>query len=310
MTGTAMDIPLLKEDSVFILAKDSLQDIPTISVGGNVRAPGVFQYRQGMSLEDVILMAGGFTNAAATHKIEINRLERNKADTLANRLLNIIKVDIDSSLHNAAAKTPIEALDYVFVPRLLNYTSLGSVKLRGEVLYSGDYALEKRDETIQEVIRRAGGISPYASMSDAQVYRGNLRVATDLLASGGSKFQLLPDDSIYIPRSEPFVEVKGAVFNPQIISYESSNFLSYISDAGGVTDKANLRKAYIQYSNGINSKIHHFLFFRIYPKVLAGSKIIVPEKPEGARRGLNIVEVSALTGSLSALIGLISILRN
>ena len=313
LSGSAPDISLIKEDSIFIISKDSLQDIPTVSVGGNVRAPGIFQYRQGMTLQDLIVMAGGFTNQAASHKVEISRLEKNKADTVANKLLDVIKVDMDSATgNNQASLITIKPQDYIFVPRLLNYVSLGSVKLRGEVLYAGDYELEKRDETVQEVIKRAGGISPYASMKDVQVFRNNTRVGTTLLANqeiNGQKFLLLPDDSIYIPRNEPFVEVKGAVFNPQIISFESARFTAYISDAGGVTDKGNLRKSYIQYSNGISRKIHHFLFFRIYPTVKAGSKIIVPERVDSERRGLSIIELSAITGSLTALVSLMSILK-
>lgn len=312
LAGTVADIPLMKEDSVFLLAKDSLQDLPTISAGGNVRMPGVFQFRQGLTLEDAILLAGGFTFDAATHKVNIYRLEKNKADTLVNKLLDIITVEVDANLNGTARKTLLQPQDYIFVPKLLNYTSLGSVKLRGQVLYEGDYALERRDETVQEVINRAGGISPYASMGDVQVYRNNVRVGTNLLSATAKqteKFLLLPGDSIYIPRKEPFVEMKGAVFNPQILSYESDNFLSYISDAGGITDKGNLRKAYIQYSNGISKKIHHFLFFRLYPKVTPGSKIIVPERTESQRKGLSIIEISAITGTLSALIGIISILK-
>ncbi len=313
LAGTETDIPLIKEDSVYIPAKDNIRDIPTVSAGGSIRTPGVLQFRKGMTLEDAIIMSGGFSFDAAAHKVTIYRLEKNKADTLANKLLNIVTVDMDTTINRMGGKTLLEPQDYIFVPRLLNYTSLGSVKLRGQVLYEGDYALEQRDETVQQVLARAGGITPFASMSDVQVYRNNLRVGTNLLTTGDKQqeaFLLLPGDSIYIPRITPFVEIKGAVFNPQIVSYTTGNFMSYISDAGGVTDKANLRKAYIQYSNGINKKIYHFLFFRSYPKVLAGSKIIVPEKAGGERKGLSIIELSAITGTLSALVGLISILKN
>ena len=264
LNGKQPDILLVKNDSVFILSKDSLQDVPTITIAGNVRMPSTFQFREGLSLEDVILMAGGFTNEAANHKVEISRLEKNKADTLANKLIDQITVDVDSSFTTQSGKTLLQPMDYIFVPRLLNYRNLGTVKVRGEVLYSGDYTLEKRNETIQEVIKRSGGISPFASMNDVQVFRKGLRVGTTLLADDTKqkeKFLLQPDDSIYIPRNEPFIEVQGAVFNPQIVSYQSENFLSYISDVGGITDKGNLKKAYIQYSNGINRKIHHFLFF-------------------------------------------------
>ena len=312
LSGTQPDILLVKDDSVFILSKDSLQDIPTITVSGSVRVPSIFQFREGLSLEDVILMAGGFTNDAANHKVEISRLEKNKADTLANKLIDLIKLEVDSSFKNQSGKTLLQPMDIIFVPQLLNYRNLGTVKIRGEVLYAGDYALEKRNETIQEVIKRSGGISPFASMNDVQVFRKGLRVGTTLLSDNskqGEKFLLQPEDSIYVPKNEPFVEVQGAVFNPQIVSYESDHFLSYISDVGGITDKGNLKKAYIQYSNGISRKIHHFLFFRRYPKVLPGSKIIVPVRSDVANKGLSLIEISALLGSLTTLISLIVVLK-
>ena len=312
LAGTQADIALVKEDTLVIAANEGLQNSLSVNIGGAVKNPGTYNYRKGMQLEDLILMSNGFTNDAANHKVEVTRLNKNRADTLANQLMKVFNIDVDSTLVNNGNKNTLEPLDYVFVPKLLNYRNLGTIKLGGEVLYAGEYALEKRNETIQEVIARAGGISPFASMSNVQVYRNSLRVATTLLESENvqeAKFLLRAGDSIYIPRSEPFVEVKGAVFNPQILSYKSASFMDYISDAGGVTDKGNLSKAYVQYSNGINRKIKHFLFFRNYPRIIAGSKIIVPEKAESERKGMSILEVSALTGSLSALISLISVLK-
>lgn len=312
LNGSNADIVLVKEDTLVISSNEELQNKLSVSIEGAVKFPGVYNYRKGMQLEDLILMANGFANDAANHKVEITRLNKNRADTLANQLMKVFAVDVDSTLINNGSKNTLEPLDYVFVPKLLNYRNLGTIKLGGEVLYAGEYALEKRNETIQEIIARAGGISPFASLSNVQVYRNSLRVATTLLESENvqeAKFLLRAGDSIYIPRSEPFVEVKGAVFNPQILSYKSSSFMDYISDAGGVTDKGNLKKAYVQYSNGINRKIKHFLFFRNYPRIIAGSKIIVPEKIESERKGMSIFEVSAITASLSAIISLISVLK-
>ena len=310
--GTEPDIILMKDDSVFIAKTDALQSNVTISVGGAVKNPGIYANRRGMHLEDLILLANGFNSDAANHKVELSRLTKNKSDTLANQLLVVSQVDVDSSLLSVNADHQLEPFDYVYVPQLLNYRNLGSVLLTGEVLYAGTYSLEKRNETVQEIIARAGGITPLASMSDVQVYRTGLRVATDLLSKENSrtqKFLLQPGDSIHIPRKETFVEVKGAVFNPQILDFDSNNFLYYISSSGGVTDKGNLKKAYVQYSNGINRKIKHFLFFRNYPKIYPGTKIIVPEQTESAKKGLNIIEISAITGSLTALVSLISILH-
>jgi protein involved in polysaccharide export with SLBB domain len=312
LAGIDPDILLNKEDILVIASDEELKNNLTVNIAGAVKNPGSYPYRRGMYLEDLILMANGFNNDAANHKVEISRLSKNRADTLANQLLDIFIVNVDTSLKNTNETQALEPLDYIFVPKLLNYRNLGTIKLGGEVLYAGEYALEKRNETVQEVIARAGGISPYASLADVQVFRNSLRVGTNILANvNGSDALLLlrAGDSIYVPRNEPFVEVKGAVFNPQILSYESGSFTSYISEAGGVTDKGNLKKAYVQYSSGINRKIRHFLFFRNYPRIYPGSKIIVPEKTESDRKGLSIIEVSALTGSLSALISLISILK-
>lgn len=308
--GAPADIKLVKDDSVVISSRDSMRDVPHVTVAGNVREPGIFEFRQGMSVEDAILMAGGFTNDAAIHKIEISRIDKNRADTLANQVSNTIRVQVDSSLAGITS-AKLQPLDYIFVPRLLNYRLLGNVRIRGEVLNEGDYTLERRDETVQELVARAGGVSPYASLENTQVYRNGIRVATTVFAdkNSGDRFLLLPGDSVYIPRDVPFVEVQGQVFNPQMLRYDGGSFLSYISEAGGTTEKANLKRSYVQYSNGINRKIKHFLFFRIYPKVLAGSRIIVPEKLNTERRGISVIEVSALAGVLSALVGMIAVLK-
>ena len=310
LNGSALDIALYKNDTITIASTDGIQNKLTVTLAGSVKNPGTYPYRRGMQLEDVILMAGGFNNEAANHKVEISRLSKNRADTLTNQLMQIMVVAVDSNLNTAGTKHALEPLDYIFVPRLLNYQNLGAVKLGGEVLYAGVYALEKRNETLQELLQKAGGVSPYASIKDVQVFRNGLRVGTPSESKDGiPAFLLRPSDSVFIPRLEPFVEVKGEVFNPQILSYHSTSFKNYISNAGGTTDKGNLKKAYVEYPSGISKKINHFLFFRSYPKIYPGSKIIVPAKTETGKKGLSIIELSAITGSLSAIISLISVLR-
>lgn len=300
------DIALIANDSVLIVSKDSLRDNPLISIAGLVRKPGDYVFHRGMTIEDLIVLAGGFNTNADNNKVQISRLQKNRADTLANQLENIITVGVDTNYKTENSIT-LEPFDYILVPELLNYHILGSVKVRGEVLYPGDYRLEKRNATVQDILKSAGGISPFAKLSDVQVFRNNLRVATTLLTetpNSNNQFLLQPEDSIYIPKNTPFVQVQGAVFNPQILNYDGGRLYSYVMEAGGATDKAYLKKAYVQYSNGINKKIRHFLFFRFYPKVLPGSKIIVPERSPSDRRTLSIGELSAITGVVTSLVTL------
>src|SRR3546814_288843 len=144
LAGTDPDIPLMREDSVIIFSKQDLKDKTDITIGGHVRQPGTFLFRKGMSIADAIAMANGFTNDAASHQVEISRLVKNTSDEVSNQLVNIITLDLDSTLSTEAGEFEIEPLDYIYVPRLVNFRSLGNVKIRGEVLFPGDYAQQRR----------------------------------------------------------------------------------------------------------------------------------------------------------------------
>lgn len=306
---TSADIPLMREDSVFVLSNVNLKDELSVTIEGFVRAPGTFVYRKGMKLADAIAMAGGFTNDAANHRIEISRLVNDRTDSVANKLLDIVTLEVDSTLSSGKDNFSLEPLDYIYVPRLVNYRSLGNVTVRGEVLFPGDYSLQRRDETAQEFIERAGGITPSGSLAHAQVFRHGVRVDADLLRKKSSKepLVLLAGDSIFVPRKVTLVEVNGAVNNPQMLAYSGRGFKQYIRGAGGVKQNGKLKNAYVQYPDGINKPVGRFLFFRTYPSVQPGSRIIVPETT-GTKIKIGLGEVSAITSALTAIVTLISVL--
>lgn len=304
------DIPLLREDSVMVFSVQDLKDESSITMGGFVRMPGNFTYRKGMTVADAVAMAGGFTNDAASHRLEISRLVKNTSDVVSNQLLTIITVNLDSALASSAGDLPLEPLDYLYVPRLVNYRTLGSVRIRGEVLFPGDYPVQRRDETGNEFISRAGGVTPVGSLANAKIFRNGVRVDIDL--TGQDKRQIksslifMAGDSVFIPRETPFVEVAGAVNNPQLLNYVSRSFKYYTNAAGGTKENARLKGAYVQYANGTNQPVKHFLFFRNYPTITPGSKIIVPEKTFKLKLGVG--EISAITSAIGALVTLIAIL--
>ncbi len=307
------DIPLLREDSVVILDQNIFISNQKITVNGFVRKPSTFTYRKGLKLADVIAMSGGFDDEAADHHVEVSRIIKNESDSVANQLVQTFVVDMDNPA-SAQRDIELQPMDYIYVPRLVNYRSLGNVSVKGEVVFPGDYAVQKRDETAIEFLQRAGGITPYGSLENAQVYRKGVRVNLDLTnrrptAEEKRDLILLPGDSVYVPRVISYVEVSGAVNNPQYISYHGHRFKYYINAAAGVTQNARLRGAYIKYPNGLNQPVKRFLFFRNYPKVLPGSKIIVPEKSADNRFKINFGDLAGISTALTALIGLISILR-
>ncbi len=308
------DIPLMRDDSVMIQDRSDFVRNQQVTVNGNVRTPTVFTYRKGMKLADVIAMSGGFTESAAEHHIEISRIIENKQDSVANQLVETFVVNIDPAT-GALPDMELMPMDYVYIPRLVNYRSLGNIAVKGEVLFPGDYAVQRRDETAQDFLKRAGGITPYGSLENAQTFRNGVRVNLDLSSTSNNEMVkksmiLLPGDSIYVPRAISFVEVAGAVNNPQFISYNGRRFKYYLNAAAGKTENARLKGAYVKYPDGLNKPVTNFLFFRNYPAIKPGSKIVVPEKGKSTsiwRMGLG--EIGAITSAVTALISLIAILN-
>ncbi len=300
------DILLVKNDSIVIFSAQNFLTNSFVTISGGVKKPGSYTFQKGMKIEDLITLAGGFTVDAAFHKVELNRLKKDNQENLSNQILTRSKVSIDSNLRSTPASIALEAFDDVLVPKLLNYRLLGSVKVSGEVLYEGDYSLEKRDETVKEIIARAGGISPYASIEDLQVYRDGLRIGIE---AQETPLYLLPGDQIVVPRKNNFVTVTGAVFNEQLIEYHSGRLSEYISAVGGTKNNANLRKVYVQYPNGMFKKTHRFLFMKFYPRVKPGSTIFVPEKSLADITTIGFSDISSIATLLTSLVAVISILN-
>ena len=307
------DIPLLREDSVMIHNRADFINDQYVTIFGNVNKPGRFLFRKGMKLADVIALAGGLNEQAAGHNLEISRILKNSSDSVANQQVETFTVNIQDASNNGS-EIELQALDYISVPRLVNFRPLGNISVNGEVLFPGDYAIQKRDETALDFIKRAGGVSPYGSLESAQIYRNKIRVNLDLTqANINSVTQksmiLLAGDSIYIPRVISFVKVAGAVNNPQYVSFQSGRGMKYyINAAGGYLEDARVKGTYIQYANGLNKPVRNFLFFKNYPKISPGSSIQVPQRNPNSKLRLGFAEISGITSAVTALIGLIAIL--
>src|SRR5690606_36013426 len=119
--------------------------------------------------------------------------------------------------------------------------------------------------------------TPSGSLKNAQIYRNGLRVDANLTGEEMErKLILLPQDSLFIPKENPFVEVVGGVNTPQLFRYNSKNLKYYINTAGGIKQNVKLKNAYVSYPNGINKPVKHFLFIKNYPIITEGTKIVVP----------------------------------
>jgi protein involved in polysaccharide export with SLBB domain len=172
MNGTQPDIPLQREDKVTISSIFDLKDEYQIQIKGQVRNPGTFKYADNMSLESLIQMAGGFNEGATPNRIEIaRRIKNSDAMSASASTAQIFTVNVDSDLKLIGEPFIIQPFDIVSVRGSEGYQLQKTVKVEGEVLYPGIYTIQRKDEKISDVVKRAGGLTAMAFPAGAYLRR-------------------------------------------------------------------------------------------------------------------------------------------
>lgn len=308
MRGEIADIPLLRQDSLTVLSIRDLRENYYITVEGAVNRPDTVPFVSNMSVADLIALAGGFQEGATPSRIEVARRIRQDSAGVRNTTLEMYQFALDRNLQIAPldvapaggvgvnmAPFRLQPFDIVYVRTSPNYEAQRQVYVVGEILHPGNYAIASRQERIADVIRRAGGLRPGAYLPGAQYRRKGQLIGNDLRnvlndPSAEENLLLGDGDTLFIPRQSEIVEIQGAVLNPSLVSYKAGyTFEDYISEAGGYTDNARIRKAYVVYSNGRKDRSHSFFQRRSTresgrPLVQPGSVVIVPFKPLDTNR--------------------------
>jgi protein involved in polysaccharide export with SLBB domain len=177
MNKTAADIPLQREDVVNISSIFDLRDRYTVSIQGAVRAPGSFAYADSMSVQDLIVKAGGFAEGASAKRVEVaRRISDSDPKSKNSKVAQVFSVDVDPELKNIAAGFRLKPYDIVSVYTLPGYETQKTVKVEGEVLYPGYYTIEKKSEKISDIIARAGGLSAAADAEGGTLKRDNIAI--------------------------------------------------------------------------------------------------------------------------------------
>lgn len=175
MNNPNRDIALQKNDVVLVASIYDLKDQATLTVSGEVRKPGVIQYKDNYSLKDLIFEAGGFTDAASAYRIEISRrvsAERN-GSSINGILADVITINSDRDLGLNGDPVLLEPFDMVTVRRDPGYFEQQQVTVTGEVLFPGSYTIQNKRERISDVLKRAGGFTSSAYPEAVSLIRQN-----------------------------------------------------------------------------------------------------------------------------------------
>ena len=165
---------LQREDSVVIYSGIALREPYLVDIKGEVNAPGQYMYADSMQLEDLILIAGGLSDAASLKRVEIaRRIRDTSGDTADTRMAIIRQFDINADLSHTpgAATFVLQPFDEITVRKAPGYTRQAYVEIDGEVMYPGSYAINSKGERISDILRRAGGLRPEAYPEGALLMR-------------------------------------------------------------------------------------------------------------------------------------------
>ncbi len=154
---TQPDILLQREDSVVISSIFDLRDQYTISLQGQVRNPGIYIFKDSMSLKDAIFEAGGFSEASNGKRIEVARRVTN-ADPNSTEIAKTFEIDAEKDLDIQGSNFYLRPFDVIIIRNNPGYFVQKSVTVSGELLYPGVYVINSNDEKLSDVVKRAGGL--------------------------------------------------------------------------------------------------------------------------------------------------------
>lgn len=230
LNGTKPDVNLKKNDLLVVSSFAEIQQQGTLSIQGEVAMPGTYPFAENMSLEDLILQAGGLLDGASTVRVDVSRRIVNPTSAApTERLSENFSVSIIGGLgHSEGEKFILKPFDMVQVRKSPGYADQELVELKGEVLFSGNYAIEKRNERISSIIGRAGGLIEGAYIKGAQFTRRlteeeyNLRKETLRLAMANS--QAGQGDSIALSKIDVADHYSVGIDLEKALAYPGSTY--------------------------------------------------------------------------------------
>ena len=343
LDGSVADIELRRNDELTILNINEIKAERTITIEGEVAKPHTYKFAENMTLEEAILQAGGLLESASTARVDVTRRIKNPEGTEdIDTITSMFSFTIDGEYKiNTDNDFVLEPYDHIYVRKSPGYSTQHHVKVEGEVLFPGSYALLSKSTRLSDVVALAGGTSSLAYVKGAKLTRQmteeerkqfvaaldvydhiyteeeepkilldtvkSYSVGIDMvkaLENPGSDADLVlrEGDVIVVPEYTNTVKISGCVLYPNTITYNPKMTVSdYISQAGGYGFRAKRNRAYIVYMNGTVSRTRRNARSIVEP----GCEIIVPEKVKREDALQNFLSIASTSASLATMFGTI-----
>ena len=275
MKGTVPDLALKPNDVLFIPTKQEMMEEQTITIHGEVQYPGVYKYAENETLEDFVLQAGGLKQTASTVKVDVARRVSNpkafQTDSIIARTYSFALKD--GFVIDGEPGFTLMPFDEVYVRKSPGFNKQQNVVVEGEVMFSGTYTLERKNQRLSDIIKAAGGVNDRAYTKGARLERRftpEERMRTEALlkmakTQSGSKdtievkkidigdvyyvgielnkalaqpgcdedIVLREGDRLIVPQYTSTVKISGDVMYPNTVGYQKGKKAGYYIDQAG-----------------------------------------------------------------------------
>lgn len=341
LSGEAADVELKPNDVLTVSSIHDLEDVGFITVYGEVVTPGSFVFAKNTTIEDIIMQAGGLLESASTVKVDVSRrIKDTHATEATDTLSRIYTFSIkEGFVVDGDPDFILEPFDNVYVRRSPSYNIQNHVRVEGEILFPGTYALSQKSTRLSDIVKQAGGASEWAYVKGSRLSRrmtpeertrmqstlamlDNTKDSLDVskidiaetyfvgidleaaLANPGSDADILlrDGDVLLIPEYLNTVKISGNVLYPNVVSYNSNMTVKdYIDMAGGYGFNSKKSRAYVVYINGTVAKAKKYSKTVVEP----GCEIIVPQKMKKEDSLQKILSVATTSSSIATMLATI-----
>ena len=224
MDGTSPNLALMKNDILYIPSIHDLEDRGNVTVHGEVAHPDSYPYADNMTLEDLIIQAGGLKEAASTVRIDVSRRIKNPRSTADNDTIGQMYTFSlkDGFVIDGQPGFILQPYDEVYVRRSPGYQAQQNVVIDGEILFGGNYAMTSREERLSDLVNKAGGPTNLAYLRGAKLTRvasaGEKKRMGDVIRLMSRQLGEAMIDSLGIGVEDTFtvgIDLEKALTNPK-----------------------------------------------------------------------------------------------
>ena len=342
LNGTSADVPLENEDILTIALRQDKSNARTVTIIGEVMVPGPYEYAENETIEDLIIQAGGLTDAASTARVDVSRrIIDPKAMTYSKEIAKTFSFTLkDGLLIDGDRSFTLMPYDEVMVRRSPGFMPQRNIMVEGEVLFAGCYTLNKKNLRLTDAIKMAGGVTDQAYVRGARIERplnedekfrlehllkmaqvqgGSGLDASKMgqdtvyyvgieldkaLANPGSDYDVVlrEGDRLVVPEYSGTVKINGNVMHPNTVAYMEGKPYKWYINKAG------------GYGNGAKKSKAYILYQNglvskvSKGKIEPGCEIIVPNKTRSANQ--NIAMIASLGTSLATMVTMIATVTN